>query len=425
MTLWLLFGGLAVLLGLGLPIGMAMAASAALVLLATTHIPIVIVAQRYFDAADSFSLLAVPLFVLAGELMSASGITLRLVAFSRAMMGHLRGGLAQANILSNMFMAAISGSALADLVAIGSIMIPAMKREGYRASFAAAVTACASMMAPIIPPSVIAVVYGAMTGVSIGALFVGGIIPGVIAGVGLMGMTWLIAPRVGAVPLPRADAPERRSAAARALPAAVMPVMIVGGITSGVFTPTEAGAFAVVYALAFGIATRSHSLASIYHGMLGAALTAASALITLCGAAVFSWLLAREGIAQVALAAMLSITDDPNVAVVILIVFYFLVGTFLEPTPALIITVPVMAPIIARFGFDPTHFGIVTIMMLVLGAVTPPVGILAMVAGKLAGISFADCFRGLIPFTAAWLVVVLFVAFNPWTVTFLPRLFSF
>jgi tripartite ATP-independent transporter DctM subunit len=422
MTLTILFGAFAVLLVIGIPIGVSMAAAGALVLLIGGQVSIVLLAQGYFASIDSFSLLAVPLFLLAGELMAVSGITVRLVDFSRAMMGHLRGGLAQASILTNMFMAAISGSALADLVAVGSIMMPTMKREGYSPRFTAAVTACAAMMAPIIPPSVILVVYGSITGVSIGALFLGGVIPGVIAGVALMVLTWVMAPGQGAVKSPRASGAERARASWRALPAAVMPVMIVGGITSGVFTPTEAGAFAVLYALVFGLITRRHTGRSVAHGMLNASLTASSALITLSGAAIFGWVLAREGIATVVLGAMLSITTDPSLALLILALFYFLIGTFMEPTPSLIIIIPLLQPIIAEYGYDPVHFGIFTVMMLVMGAVSPPVGILAMVAGKLAGIDYAESFRGMFPFVGAWIVAALFVAFNPWTVTLLPGL---
>jgi tripartite ATP-independent transporter DctM subunit len=424
MTLTVLFAAFAALLVMGLPIGVAMAASGALVLLTLSNVSIVFIAQGYFNSIDSFALLAVPLFLLAGELMAISGITVRLVDFSRAMMGHLRGGLAQATVLSNMFMAAISGSALADLVAIGSIMMPAMKKEGYRPRFVSAITSCAAMLGPIIPPSVILVVYGSITGVSIGALFLGGIVPGVLAGTAMMALAWLRAPGEGAKSSPRASGRERLVSFRRALPAVVMPVIIVGGISSGAFTPTEAGAFAVVYALTFGLLLRKHTGKSIAQGMLSASLTAAAALITLCGAAIFSWILAREGIAQTVMSSMLSVAPDPTLALFVLMAFFFLVGTFLEPTPAMIITVPLLQPLVANYGYDPVHFGIFTVMMLVLGAITPPVGILAMVAGKMAGISASQAFGGLFPFVGVWLIVTAFVALNPWTATLLPSLFN-
>lgn len=422
MTISLMLGLFCIFMVLGLPIGYCMGLAAILAILYDGQLPLLILAQQFYEALDNFSLLAVPLFVLAGELMSVAGITERLVNMSRALIGHFRGGLAQANIMTNMFMGAISGSALADLTAIGSIMIPAMKREGYKPAFAVAVTACASMMAPIIPPSVIAVIYGSVTGVSVGALFLGGVFPGILAGVSMLMLAWYMAPGAGAHPSPRVGWGERGTATLRAAPAMLMPVIIIGGILSGAFTPTEAGAIAALYALLFGLAGRRHGFASLYRNFAAAAAMTAGALVTLAGAGLFSWVLSRAGVGQTTLQLMLSITSDPKLAMLILIVFFFLLGTFLEPVPALIIVVPIMGPLIAHLGYDPVHFGIVTIMLLVLGSVTPPVGVLAMVACKIAGISYNQSFRMLLPFTAAWLAVILLVAFVPELVLWLPRI---
>jgi len=407
---------------MGMPIAYCMGFAAIIVILVDDQLPVLILAQQFYDALDNFSLLAVPLFILAGELMSVAGITERLVNMSRALIGHLRGGLAQANILTNMFMAAISGSALADLAAIGSMMIPAMKKEGYKPAFAVAVTACAAMMAPIIPPSIIAVIYGSVTGVSIGALFLGGIIPGILAGLTMMAITWFLAPRAGAHPSPRATGAEVVIATKRAMPALIMPAIIIGGILSGAFTPTEAGAIASLYALLFGLVARKHSLKTLYHNFSSAAEVTASALVTLGGAALFSWVLSRAGVGQATLQFMLSITDDPKLAILVLIVFFFLLGTFLEPVPALIIVVPIMGPLIAHLGYDPVHFGIITIMLLVVGSVTPPVGVLAMVACRIAGISYNSALGMLLPYTLAWMGVILLVAYIPGLVLWLPRM---
>ena len=422
MTISLMLGLFCIFMVLGLPIGYCMGLAAILAILYDGQLPVLILAQQFYEALDNFSLLAVPLFVLAGELMSVAGITERLVNMSRALIGHFRGGLAQANIMTNMFMGAISGSALADLTAIGSIMIPAMKREGYKPAFAVAVTACASMMAPIIPPSVIAVIYGSVTGVSVGAVFLGGVFPGILAGVSMLMLAWYMAPGAGAHPSPRVGWSERGTATLRAAPAMLMPVIIIGGILSGAFTPTEAGAIAALYALLFGLAGRRHGFASLYRNFAAAAAMTAGALVTLAGAGLFSWVLSRAGVGQTTLQLMLSITSDPKLAMLVLIVFFFLLGTFLEPVPALIIVVPIMGPLIAHLGYDPVHFGIVTIMLLVLGSVTPPVGVLAMVACKIAGISYNQSFRMLLPFTAAWLAVILLVAFVPELVLWLPRI---
>ncbi|MEO5845100.1 MAG: TRAP transporter large permease [Caldimonas sp.] len=422
MTIGLMLGLFCVFMVLGMPIGYCMGLAAVLAVLYDGQLPVLILAQQFYGSLDNFSLLAVPLFVLAGELMSVAGITERLVNMSRALIGHVRGGLAQANIMTNMFMGAISGSALADLTAIGSMMIPAMKREGYKPAFAVAVTACASMMAPIIPPSVIAVIYGSVTGVSIGALFLGGAVPGVLAGFAMLGLAWYMAPGAGARPSPRSNWTERRRATTRALPAIFMPVIIIGGILSGAFTPTEAGAVAAFYALLFGLVGRRHRFASLYRNFSAAAAMTASALITLAGAGLFSWVLSRAGVGQAALQLMLSITSDKSLAMLVLIVFFFLLGTFLEPVPALIIVVPIMGPLIAHLGYDPVHFGIVTIMLLVLGSVTPPVGVLAMVACKIAGIRYNESLAMLAPFIVAWLLVILLVAFVPELVLWLPRM---
>jgi len=407
---------------LGMPIAYCMGLAAIVTIMLDGQLPVLLLAQQFYDALDNFSLLAVPLFVLAGELMSVSGITERLVNMSKAMIGHLRGGLAQANIVTNMFMAAISGSALADLAAIGSMMIPAMKKEGYHPAFTVAVTSCAAMMAPIIPPSIIAVIYGSVTGVSIGALFLGGVVPGVLAGFAMMVITWWLAPRAGAGTTPRANWSERGLATVRAVPAMVMPAIIIGGILSGAFTPTEAGSIAALYALLFGLLARRHSARSLYANFAAAALTTAGALVTLGGAALFSWVLSRAGVGQLALQGMLALTDDPRLAMLVLIVFFFLLGTFLEPVPALIIVVPIMGPMIKHLGFDPVHFGLVVIMLLVVGSVTPPVGVLAMVASKIAGVSYNSTIGYLSPYIAAWMAVVLLVAYVPELVLWLPRM---
>ena len=421
MTVIIMLSLFTVLLVIGMPIAHSMGLAAVLALAWEGTVPLLLLAQRLHDGLDTFSLLAVPLFIIAGELMAVGGITERLVNMSRAWIGHIRGGLAQANIVTNMFMAAISGSALADLAAIGSIMIPAMKREGYKPAFCVAVTSCAAMMAPIIPPSVIAVIYGSVTGVSIGSLFLGGVIPGVVAGFAMMLLTRYLAPYAGAAPLPKAPRSEALSATRSALPAIVMPIIIIGGILSGVFTPTEAGGVAALYALIFGLMIGRHNSKTLYRNFASAASTTAAALITIAGAALFGWVLSRDGAGIAALTVMLSITDQPGIAMLMLIFFYFLIGTFLEPVPALIITVPVMEPIIKHLGFDPVHMGIIVMMMLVVGSVTPPVGVLAMVASRIAGVEYRHTFGMLLPYTAVWIAVVLLVAYNPWMVTWLPN----
>jgi C4-dicarboxylate transporter DctM subunit len=421
MTLWimsLLFAGL---LFLGTPLYVAMGLSAVIALAIEGQVPLLLLPQQFFVALDNFALLAVPLFILAGELMNAAGITERFVALCRALLGHLRAGLAQASVLTNMFMAAISGSAAADLAAVGSMMIPAMKQEGYRKDFIVAVMSCAAMLGPIIPPSLVAVIYGSITGDSVGALFLAGAVPGVLLGVSMMVLTALMADRVGGIRHPRASFTEVVSTARSAGAALVMPVIIIGGILSGVFTPTEAGGVAVVYGLLYGAVLRRFRFAALYEMTLQASATTASALITLGGAGVFGWVLSRTGFARDVLETVLTLTSDPTFALLLVLAALFVVGTFLEPVPAMIISVPVLQPIIKHFGLDPIHVGILVIMTLVLGAVTPPVGLLAMIACRMVGIEFSKSFKMLMPFIGVWVVVILMIVFFPGIALWLPR----
>lgn len=409
-----------VLLVIGLPIAFAMGLSAILAIVFGSDLSLLIIPQRLYSSLDSFSLLAIPLFVVAGELMSSGGITQRIVDFSRAGVGHLKGGLAQANVVANMFMAALSGSAVADLVAIGSVMFPAMEKEGYRKEYSVAVTSCAALLGPIIPPSIVAVIYGSLTGAPIGALFIAGIIPGIIAGFGMMVLARLLAERGGATPQPRASWPEFGRAGIAAAPAMMVPLIIVGGILGGVFTPTEAGAVAALYALIYGIVRRKHSLAGTYQLLLTAAITTASALITLGGAAAFSYVLISGGFAQATLDLLLSLTDKPYVAMLLLMVGLFILGLPIEPIPALIMIVPVIVPAIKHYGLSEVQFGMAAIMMLVLGSLTPPIGVLAMIACRMANLEYGKSIAMMAPFMLWWLFVTLLVAFVPALTLWLP-----
>lgn len=423
MTIAVLFICFAFLLLLGVPLAFAMGLAAIAAIVATGDQSLLIVPQRVVSSIDSFALLAVPLFVLAGELMNAGGITERIVAFSRAALGHLRGGLAQANILSNMFMAALSGSSLADLSAVGSMMIPAMTREGYNKSYSVAVTSCAALMAPIIPPSIIAVIYGSMTGVSIGAMFLGGVLPGLMAGAGIMVLARVMARHSGASTHERQSWGQLGRAGGSAFPALMVPVIIVGGIMSGVFTPTEAGAAAVAYALIFGLVTRRHTAKGGYRLLLAAGTTAASALITLAGASLFSYVLVSSGFAQAALDLFVGISDNPNVAVLMIFVLLLILGMFVETVSALILVVPILIPVSQFYGFEPVQFGVFVLMSLVLGGLTPPVGILAMVACRIAGIEYSKTFGMLMPFILWWAAATLIVGYVPFLTTWLPGMF--
>ena len=404
----------------GFPIAYAMGLSAVIALAIEGQVPLLLLAQQFYASLDNFALLAVPLFILAGELMNVGGITERLVRFTGALLGHIRGGLAHANILTNMFMAAISGSAAADAAAIGSMMIPAMKRDGYRPQFAVAVTSSAALMGPIIPPSIVAVIYGSITNVSIGGLLLAGAVPGVLAGLGMMAIAYFMSAHVGGTTARRADFATVRAAVIAVIPAAFMPLIILGGIVSGAFTPTEAAGVAAFYGLCYGLVARRFTARGLFHLFANASSVSASVLITLAGAGLFGWVLARAGTAAVALHALASITTDPHVSLVIILLFLLFLGGLVETVPAMILAVPVLQPIAKAFGYDPVHFGCLVLMTLVLGAVMPPTGIVAMICCRIGGVTFASTLRMLAPFVLWWFALILLVAFLPQIALWLP-----
>lgn len=422
MTVLILFVSFGLCLLIGVPLAFAMGLSAIVAILLDGGQSLLIVPQRITASLDNFALLAVPLFILAGELMNAGGITERIVRFSRSAIGHFKGGLAQANILSNMFMAALSGSSLADLSAIGSMMIPAMTKQGYSKPYSVAITSCAALMAPIIPPSIIAVIYGAMTGISIGSLFLAGAIPGIIAGIGIMMLARLLATRGGATALPKETWGEFARVGGSAVPAMAVPLIILGGILSGVFTPTEAGAVAVAYALIYGLATRKHRSGGVYALLLNAGITTSSALFVLAGASLFSYVLVSSGFAQSVLNFMVSITDNPAIAILLIFVMLMILGMFVETVSALILVVPILMPVVGYYDYNGVQFGIFTLMALVMGGLTPPVGILAMVACRIADVEYSKTFGMLVPFILWWAVATLMVAYIPFLTTWLPSL---
>ena len=404
----------------GFPIAYAMALSAVVALAIEGQVPLLLLAQQFYASLDNFALLAVPLFILAGELMNVGGITERLVGFTATLLGHIRGGLAHANILTNMFMAAISGSAAADAAAIGSMMIPAMKRDGYRAEFAVAVTSSAALMGPIIPPSIVAVIYGSITNVSIGGLLLAGAVPGVLAGLGMMVIAYFMSKHSGAAAGPRASFAAVRAASLGVIPAAVMPLIILGGIVSGAFTPTEAAGIAALYGFLYGLAARRFTAGGLFHLFSNASSVSASVLITLAGAGLFGWVLARAGAAAAALHALAAITTDPQVSLVIILLFLLFLGGLVETVPAMILSVPVLQPIAKSFGYDPVHFGCLVLMTLVLGAVMPPTGIVAMICCRIGGVAFTSTLKYLFPFVLWWFLLILVVAFVPQIALWLP-----
>jgi C4-dicarboxylate transporter DctM subunit len=412
------------LLALGMPMAFAMGLGAVSVLWAQGQVPLLQLPVTFFTALDNYALMAVLLFILAGNLMNVGGVTTAIVGLAKVLVGHMRGGLAQVNIMTSVMFGTVNGSAVADTAAVGSMMIPAMEKEGYEKRFSVVVTAVSALIVPILPPSIPSILYGSMTGTSIGRMFVAAIIPGTMMAIGLMGLTWFLASRYGWKPVPRASWGEIGRAFVRALPALAMPVIIVGGIVAGIFTPTEAGAVAVLYGVVMMVTSRSVTILQFFKMMVQSAKLTSSALIILAGSGLFAWVLVREGFAFMLRDALLSVSDDRTIVMLMIILGLFILGLVLEGAAALIIAVPILHPIAVSLGYDPVQFGIVVIIMVLLGSVSPPVGVVVQLACKIGGIPFSSTFKLLLPYMAVVMVVVLLVAFVPAITAFLPDLLS-
>jgi C4-dicarboxylate transporter DctM subunit len=421
--LTILFITFFVLLVINVPIAFALGISAAVTLAFDTTLPMNSIVTRAFVGVDSFTLLAIPFFIIAGELMNACGITERIVAFSRSLVGHIRGGLAHVTIVSNMFFSGISGSATADASALGSMMIPAMKKNGFDADYAVAVNASASAMGPIIPPSIMLVIYGSIANVSIAQLFLGGFVPGLMVAAGLMGMAYFIAKKRNYPAPARSELPNVIPSFLDALWALAMPVIILGGIFSGVFTATEAGVVAVAYAALVGtFVYKTLTFKLLGDLLVDAAVTTAAAMFLIAMASSFAWLLAWAGFGAAVLDLLDGVTSNSTLAVLMILGFILMLGLFIEGIPILIIFTPVLLPVILGLGIDPIYFGVVLVMAVVIGSVTPPVGILTYICCAIAGISISQAFRGLVPFCAVLIAVLIAVAVFPGLIMAIPNL---
>lgn len=422
MTIAVLFGCFILFLAIGVPIAFSMGLSAVLALLVDGSVPLLILPQRFFSSLDSFPLLAIPLFILAGNLMNVAGITEAIVGFARRLVGHLHGGLGQVNIATSVLFSGISGSASADIAAVGGMLMPAMEREGYKPEWSAVITASSAIIGPIIPPSILMVIYGAMTGLSIGDLFLAGIVPGLVIAACLMALVWIKADEIGAPRHKRASLSEIGSSFLTAMPALFMPVLIVGGIQTGVFTPTEAGIVAVVYGLLYGALTRKLALKNTGHFIIESAISSASILVILGGAALFSWLIAREGLPRQIADVLFSLTENGYVVLLLVALFLLLIGMFVETISALILVVPILTPITATYGFDPIHFAIITVITVLLGALTPPVAILLLLACRIGNVAYAKTMRPLVPFFLVLLGGLALIMYVPALTTTLPNI---
>lgn len=417
-----------VLLLVGLPVFFALLfAPGALLWLNGQERDITLLYRNLYNGMDSFPLMAIPFFMLAGELMNRGGITLRLVEFSQALMGHLRGGLAHVNVLSSILFAGLSGSAVADTSALGSMLIPAMEKQGYSRKFAAAITAASSVIGPIIPPSGIMIIYAYVMGESVAALFLAGIVPGVMVGVGLMLMIKLMADKYDfPVASQKATWGERGQASLKAFFPLLTPVIILGGILAGVFTPTEAAAVAVAYALFIGLfVIKTLKFSELPDVLTRAGLTSAVVLLLVGAAMSFKTVVSLSHAPEQLAAFILALTENPLLLLFLINLLLFVVGMFLDAGPAIIILGPILGPVFAGLGVDSIHFAIIMCVNLTVGLATPPMGLVLFVASAVSGERVTTIAKAILPFLAVEVVVIFLITFFPAISMTVPRLTGF
>jgi C4-dicarboxylate transporter, DctM subunit len=417
---FIIFAGL---LASGIPIALTLGiAGTAYLYLSGNGMMVLMLPQRMMAGIDQFVLLTIPLFLLAGALMNVGGVTDRIVHFARAMVGHRRGGMSSVSILSAGFFAGISGSATAEASALGSILIPTMSKQGMPPAYAAALIAVSSVMGPIIPPSITMIIYGVLSGTSIGQLFLAGIVPGIGIAVGLLIYGSWRAKRDGFPVTERMVGRDRWKATGRTLPALILPAIILVGIKAGIFTPTEAAAVAVAYALLIGFAYRDLTLRGLWEALIATSLVSASILFITSMASIVSFVFTLEQVPQRIAELVLAITEQPYLILLLLNIFLLILGMFLEPISILILTMPILLKFQALIGMDPVQFGMVVVLNVVIGMTTPPVGILLFIASSISGEPVTRVIREALPLIAICIGILALIALIPALSLFLPQM---
>ncbi|SMO68867.1 TRAP transporter large permease [Ruegeria faecimaris] len=417
-----------VFLMIGLPVFFALLAAPGILLwLNGQSNDITLLYRNVYNGMDSFPLMAIPFFMLAGELMNRGGITIRLVEFSQALMGHFRGGLAHVNVLSSILFAGLSGSAVADTSALGSMLIPAMEKQGYTRKFAAAITAASSVIGPIIPPSGIMIIYAYVMGESVAALFLAGIVPGVMVGVGLMLMIKFMADKYDfPVASRKYTWGERGQASLKAFFPLLTPVIILGGILGGIFTPTEAAAVAVGYAFLIGFfILRTLTLKEVPEILSNAGLTSAVVLLLVGAAMAFKTVVSLSHAPEQLASLILSLSENPLILLFLINLLLFVVGMFLDAGPAIIILGPILGPIFTSLGVDPIHFAIIMSVNLTVGLATPPMGLVLFVAAAVSREKVETIAKAILPFLAVEIIVIFLITYIPALSMTIPRITGF
>lgn len=408
------FGAFVLLLVTGVPIALALGVGGIFYLyMSGNGAAVLALPQRMMAGVDQFILLTIPLFLLAGALMNIGGITDRIVVFARAMVGHRRGGMSSVTVVSAGFFAGVSGSATAEAAALGSILIPAMKKQGMPPAYAAALIAVSSIMGAIIPPSITLIIYGVLSGTSIGQLFIAGVLPGIMLGASLLLYAVWRAQRDGFPVAPKMGWAERRSATIRTLPALFLPLIIIVGIRFGLFTPTEAAAIAVVYAFFIGFVYRDLTLTRVWEAMIVTAIVSSSILFITAMASIVSFVFTLEQVPTTIASAVLSISDNPYVVLLMLNLVLLILGMFLEPISILILTMPILLQFKQIIGMDGVQFGVMVVLNVAIGMATPPVGILLFIVCAASGEPLTKVIRESLPLVAICILVLAIVALVP------------
>jgi tripartite ATP-independent transporter DctM subunit len=425
-TILIMFAIFGVLLLLEVPIAFALAGSAVLFLTFFPTVPLTIVVQRMAPGIESFPLLAIPLFILAGQLLNTAGIAHRIFRFAHALVGHIRGGLAHCNIVASIIFSAMSGVAQADAAGLGTIEIKAMRDRGFDPAFAAAVSAASAIIGPIIPPSVIMVIYGLLAQVSVQDLFLAGILPGLLMGFSLMAMVYYLAAtgRVVAPVEPKATWPELRDSFLDGLPAFMAPVILIGGLMTGVATPTELGALTVVYAVGLGFWYRELDWRKLFAAASETLIFYGVLVFIIAAAVPFGWLISVNRLPALLAELILGVAQEPWIVLLIINVLLLILGCVMETTAILLIVTPTLLPVIKAVGIDPVHFGVVLALNLLIGAITPPFGVILFILKDIAQVSFWRLCRAVLPFYIPLGIVLLLVTYWPGFVLLVPSMFK-
>lgn len=381
--------------------------------------------QQFFSGIDSFSLMAIPLFILGGNLLNESGLTPKLMQFSRALVGQFKGGLGSVNIVSSIFFAGVNGSAVADTTALGTLLVPEMKKEGYSAGYAAALTAGSSLIGPIIPPSIFMIIYASLTNTSVGDLFLAGIIPGLLLGTIFFIVNWRYS-YTHNIPVhsKKPTAKYLLRSLLVALPALFAPILIVTSIIFGVVTPTESGALIVLYAIVIGMLTRQLNLKRALKSLLDSIKLTSAIFLIIASSSIITWILSYAQVPESFKAILAPFADEPVLILLILSGITFFIGMLMEEVSALMLLTPIFMPIAIQAGIDPVHLGIVITMNITIALITPPMGACLYVASAVSKIELSQMFREIIPFIGYALVILLCVIFIPDLALFIPGLFE-